>query len=119
MSAQMVSSHNRPHNRNSGRIPYYIAAALTRTPEEASWKPEFSERCAMFAFGCRKPRSSYPTARPIFRVRGKTFPTYVVNHHGDGRVPLWLNAAPGAPGSWVGADPDRFFVPPSVGARGG
>ena len=32
---------------------------------------------------------------PNFRVRGKTFVTYVVNHHGDGRVALWLNAARG------------------------
>ena len=55
---------------------------------------------------------------PNFRVRGKTFATYVVNHHGDGRVALWLNAAPGAQESWVGADPDRFFVPPYVGVRG-
>lgn len=29
---------------------------------------------------------------PDFRVNGKTFATYVVNHHGDGRVALWLNA---------------------------
>jgi hypothetical protein len=28
---------------------------------------------------------------PNFRVRGKTFASYVVNHHGDGRVALWLN----------------------------
>ena len=33
---------------------------------------------------------------PNFRVRDKTFATFVVNHHGDGRVALWLNAAPGA-----------------------
>jgi hypothetical protein len=28
---------------------------------------------------------------PNFRVCKKTFATYVVNHHGDGRVALWLN----------------------------
>jgi len=27
---------------------------------------------------------------PNFRVRGKTFASFVVNHHGDGRIPLWL-----------------------------
>jgi len=52
---------------------------------------------------------------PNFRVRGKTFTTYVVNHHGDGRVALWLNAARGAQEAWVGADANRFFVPPYVG----
>jgi predicted DNA-binding protein (MmcQ/YjbR family) len=55
---------------------------------------------------------------PNFRVRNKTFATYVVNHHGDGRVALWLNAARGAQESWVGSDARRFFVPPYVGSRG-
>jgi hypothetical protein len=55
---------------------------------------------------------------PNFRVRGKTFATYVVNHHGDGRVALWLNLSAGAQETWVRSDPDRFFVPPYVGPRG-
>lgn len=55
---------------------------------------------------------------PNFRVRGKTFASYVVNHHGDGRVALWLNLAPGAQETYVDADPARFFVPPYVGSRG-
>lgn len=55
---------------------------------------------------------------PNFRVRGKTFATFVVNHHGDGRVALWLAAPPGAQEQHVGADPGHFFVPPYVGHRG-
>jgi predicted DNA-binding protein (MmcQ/YjbR family) len=55
---------------------------------------------------------------PNFKVRGKTFATYVVNHHGDGRIALWLNLPPGAQQSHVDADPERFFVPPYVGPRG-
>jgi len=55
---------------------------------------------------------------PNFKVRGKTFASYVVNHHGDGRVALWLNAARGAQELYVGADPKRFFVPPYAGPRG-
>jgi hypothetical protein len=55
---------------------------------------------------------------PNFRVRGKTFATYAVNHHGDGRIALWLNMAPGAQEAYVRADPVRFFVPPYVGPRG-
>jgi len=62
------------------------------------------------------------TGSPNFRVRGKTFATYVVNHHGDRRVALWLPAAPGAQEHHVGADPDNFFVaslrrPPRVARR--
>jgi hypothetical protein len=55
---------------------------------------------------------------PNFRVRGKTFATFAVNHHGDGRVALWLNAPPGSQEMHVEAEPDVFFVPAYVGSRG-
>jgi predicted DNA-binding protein (MmcQ/YjbR family) len=55
---------------------------------------------------------------PTFKVRGKTFATYVINHHGDGRVALWLNAVPGSQEAHMRADPARFFIPPYVGPRG-
>ena len=55
---------------------------------------------------------------PNFRVRGKTFATYAVNHHGDGRVALWLNAFAGSQEPHVRAEPEHFFVPPYVGPRG-
>jgi predicted DNA-binding protein (MmcQ/YjbR family) len=55
---------------------------------------------------------------PNFRVRGKTFATYSVNHHGDGRVALWLNAPAGSQEQNVRSEPEHFFVPPYVGPRG-
>jgi predicted DNA-binding protein (MmcQ/YjbR family) len=55
---------------------------------------------------------------PNFRVRGKTFATYVVNHHGDGRVALWLSAPAGAQEHFARSEPKHFFVPPYVGPRG-
>jgi hypothetical protein len=55
---------------------------------------------------------------PDFRVRGKTFASYVVNHHGDGRVALWLNAPAGAQDHYAKSEPKYFFVPPYVGPRG-
>jgi hypothetical protein len=55
---------------------------------------------------------------PDFRVRGKTFATYVVNHHGDGRLALWLAAPPGAQQHYTESEPKHFFVPPYVGPRG-
>jgi len=55
---------------------------------------------------------------PNFRVRGKTFATYVINHHGDGRIALWLNSPEGAQRLYTQAEPDYFFVPPYVGPRG-
>jgi hypothetical protein len=56
--------------------------------------------------------------QPDFRVNGKTFATYVVNHHGDGNIALWLNAPQGAQQLYVNQEPKHFFVPAYVGPRG-
>lgn len=55
---------------------------------------------------------------PNFRVRGKTFAAYCVNHHGDGRIALWLSSPPGAQEVHTKGEPKHFFVPPYVGPRG-
>jgi predicted DNA-binding protein (MmcQ/YjbR family) len=54
-----------------------------------------------------------------FRIRkGKTFATFALNHHGDGRVALWLAAPSGAQDHYVRREPKHFFVPPYVGPGG-
>ena len=56
---------------------------------------------------------------PNFRVRGgKIFATYAANHHGDGRIALWLNVPGGVQGDYVRAEPRHFFVPQYVGPQG-
>src|SRR5579871_2909847 len=56
---------------------------------------------------------------PNFRVRGgKIFATYTINHHGDGRIALWLNVPSGVQDAYVRAEPKHFFVPPYVGPSG-
>jgi predicted DNA-binding protein (MmcQ/YjbR family) len=55
---------------------------------------------------------------PNFKVKGKTFAMYVLNHHGDGRVALWLHSPPGVQELYTGFDPDSYFVPPYVGVKG-
>jgi predicted DNA-binding protein (MmcQ/YjbR family) len=52
---------------------------------------------------------------PTFRVRGKIF---AMEKRGDGRLSLWCKALPGSHMVLVGADPERFFVPPYVGHKG-
>ena len=52
---------------------------------------------------------------PTFRVRDKIF---AMEKRGDGRVSIWCKAPPGSQMVLVGADPDRFFVPPYVGHKG-
>jgi hypothetical protein len=55
---------------------------------------------------------------PEFRVGKRSFATFSVNHHGDGRVALWLRMPAGAQSLYVDAEPEYFFVPPYVGPRG-
>jgi predicted DNA-binding protein (MmcQ/YjbR family) len=55
---------------------------------------------------------------PTFRVRGRIFATYTINHHGDGRVALNLIAPSGAQAAFVKVQPKAYFVPPYVGPRG-
>ena len=56
---------------------------------------------------------------PTFFVRGKrAFLMVLTDHHGDGRFAIWSAAEPGVQPLLVGADPERYFVPPYVGHRG-
>lgn len=55
---------------------------------------------------------------PDFRVAGKTFATYTVNHHGDGHVALWLRSPPGAQQLYTDMEPEFYFIPPYVGPKG-
>jgi predicted DNA-binding protein (MmcQ/YjbR family) len=56
---------------------------------------------------------------PNYRARGsKIFAMYAVNHHGDGRIALWLNTPEGMQDAYVHAEPKYFFKPPYVGPAG-
>ena len=56
---------------------------------------------------------------PNYRVRGKKiFATFAVNHHGDGRIALWLNTPAEIQDEYVRAEPKYFFIPPYVGPGG-
>src|SRR5262245_13308734 len=52
---------------------------------------------------------------PTFRVHDKIF---AMEKRGDGRISLWCKAPAGSQMVLVGADPERFFVPPYVGHKG-
>ena len=56
--------------------------------------------------------------RPCFQVRGKTFAYFMDDHHGDGRLALWVKSTFEAQAEAVAAEPHRFFVPPYAGPQG-
>ncbi|MCY3884695.1 MAG: MmcQ/YjbR family DNA-binding protein [Gammaproteobacteria bacterium] len=51
-------------------------------------------------------------------VGKKTLATYVINHHGDGLVALWLKVPREMQQTLVEMDSNIFFVPPYVGKQG-
>ena len=53
--------------------------------------------------------------KPTFRVRNKIFAIAIT---GGRPLALWCKAPPGSQMILVGADPERFFVPPYVGHKG-
>lgn len=52
---------------------------------------------------------------PTFRVRAKIF---ALQNDWYGQSAVWLKAPPGSQMVLVGADPDRYFVPPYLGHKG-
>lgn len=56
---------------------------------------------------------------PCFFVeKGRQFAAFVDNHHGDGRLALWLRAAPGVQEALIEEDAEAYFRPPYVGPSG-
>ena len=55
---------------------------------------------------------------PNFKVEGKPFAIYSINHHGDGRVALWLHSPAGAQELYSEMEPDYYYIPPYVGPKG-
>jgi hypothetical protein len=53
-----------------------------------------------------------------FRIRGKTFAYFLDDHHGDGIVGLNCRAPWGEPRALIESDPERFYFPAYLGARG-
>jgi len=54
--------------------------------------------------------------QPSFFIGGKkTFVMYLDDHHGDGRLALWLAAPEGMQQALVEAAPEHYFRPPYVG----
>lgn len=92
-----------------------------RPVPRAALRPVCRERLVRVRQMCRElPETSEVESwgRPTFRTPKRMFAFFMCDHHGDGRVALWCRAPVGAQAALVGAEPERFFVPPYVGPSG-
>lgn len=55
---------------------------------------------------------------PTFFVHKKVFVMFADNHHGDGRIAVWLPVPPGLQTELIAGEPQTYFRPPYVGVRG-
>jgi hypothetical protein len=53
-----------------------------------------------------------------YLLGNKRYAWLLVDHHGDGRLALWVKAPKGEQAALVGADAKRYFVPPYLGPSG-
>ncbi len=55
---------------------------------------------------------------PTFWGGKKTFASFHENHHGDGRIAIWIKSDADTQEGLVEANPKLFFIPPYVGPSG-
>ncbi|MCB0127070.1 MAG: MmcQ/YjbR family DNA-binding protein [Caldilineaceae bacterium] len=55
---------------------------------------------------------------PTFFVGKRVFTMFAGNHHNDGHIAVWLPVPEGMQMMLVEAEPQKFYKPPYVGARG-
>jgi len=53
-----------------------------------------------------------------YQVRGKSFAMVLDDHHGNGRVELWVKNSMDVQREWITTDPARYYLPPYVGPNG-
>jgi hypothetical protein len=77
------------------------------------------ERVRAICLGLPEVNERPSHGRPAFFVRDKrVFCMYMDDHHGDGRLALWLAAPEGMQERLIAGDPQVYFRPPYVGHRG-
>ena len=81
-----------------------VRSRLTRLRKLIAALPETSERLSHGA--------------PTFWGGKKTFASFHDNHHGDGRIAVWIKSNRDAQEDLVAALPDKAFIPPYAGPSG-
>ncbi|HEY2638042.1 MAG TPA: MmcQ/YjbR family DNA-binding protein [Solirubrobacteraceae bacterium] len=77
------------------------------------------ERVRAICLGLPEVNERPSHGHPAFFIRDKrVFAMFMTDHHGDGRLALWLAAPEGMQERLIAGDPDVYFRPPYVGHRG-
>lgn len=87
-------------------------------PPRPNSRPKLLDQIRAICLGWPEASEKIAWGGPTFRVKDKLFAMYLDDHHGDGRIALWIKAPPGVQELLIEAEPERFFRPPYVGPSG-
>ena len=87
---------------------------MTKTPVEDRRLIRFTKICLALPETTRQRQGDHAS----FLVGKKIFAYYLDNHHGDGIVAVTCKVLPGDNVALATADPERFYLPAYIGARG-
>ena len=87
-------------------------------PSRPNRRPSLLENVRAICLAWPESSEKIAWGGPTFRVKDKLFAMYLDDHHGDGRIALWVKAPPGVQELLVEAEPESFFRPPYVGPSG-
>ena len=76
------------------------------------------ERVRRICTGFPETEERLSHGEPTFFVRNKVFVMFANNHHGDGRIAVWVPAPDGRQANLIAKSPEIYFRPPYVGVKG-
>jgi predicted DNA-binding protein (MmcQ/YjbR family) len=110
-----VVGHSENQLANSLCSLYVLAHRLSKEPPSCHMPSSPIARLRAICLALPEASEKEAWGDPTFRVRDRIF---AMEKRGDGRVSLWCKAPEGSQQVLVGADPERFYVPPYVGHKG-
>jgi hypothetical protein len=99
-------------------VPPPVSKSMAKPRKPKSSEVDHGARARRICMALPEVEEKEAWASPTFRVKGKMFAMYLNNHHGDGRIALWLKAGLGVQTMLVEAEPEKFFIPPYQGPFG-
>ena len=90
---------------------------MTATSTDRS-SDEQAERVRRLCLALPETSERLSHGEPTFFVGRRVFVMFADDHHGDGRVAVWLPTPPGVQGALIEQSPASYFRPPYVGHKG-
>ncbi len=110
--AKRAAAAKREDVRQPTEIPRKAGPASKRAQEKQL------ARVRRICFSMPGTNEKLSHGEPTFFSPKRVFAMFAADHHSDGRIAVWLPAAPGVQADLIEESPDSYFRPPYVGTSG-